>query len=62
MDGRLVAGDLAGVRVDLENTVDFLRSTLGEEAWAAGMHPEIPEVEILTNPYQYRKGEGAHSH
>jgi cytosine/adenosine deaminase-related metal-dependent hydrolase len=62
VEGRLVAGDLAGTRVKLENTVDYLRSTLGEDAWVAGMHPEIPEVEILTNPYQYRKGEGAHSH
>ena len=61
-DGRLVSGDLPGTREKLENTVDYLKSTLGDEAWAAGMHPEIPEVEILTNPYQYRKGEGAHAH
>jgi 5-methylthioadenosine/S-adenosylhomocysteine deaminase len=26
---------------------------LGEEAWTAGMHPEIPERQILENPYQY---------
>ncbi len=54
-DGRLCAGDLAGVRHDLENTVEFLKSELGEDTWRAGMNPEIPEVEILSNPYQYRR-------
>ena len=29
--------------------------TLGDEAWANGMHPEIPETRILSNPYQYTK-------
>ena len=59
-EGRLIAGDLPGVRTKLEHTVDYLQSTLGDEAWQAGMHPEIPETEILTNPYQYRKGEATH--
>ncbi|WP_168626323.1 amidohydrolase family protein [Cryobacterium sp. BB736] len=57
-DGRLIAGDLPGVRSKLENTVEYLHRELGDEAWQAGMHPEIPEAEILSNPYQYRKGEG----
>ena len=26
---------------------------LGPEAWAEGMHPEIPETEVLDNPYTY---------
>ena len=55
LDGKLVAGDLKGVRNQLENTVDFLQSELGADTWKAGMYPEIPEVEILTNPYQYTK-------
>ncbi len=59
-DGRLVAGDLDTVRAEVEGTVEHLRSALGDEAWNAGMYPEIPEVEILRNPYQYRKaGPGA---
>ena len=26
---------------------------LGPEAWAEGMHPEIPETQTLSNPYTY---------
>ena len=50
---RLVDVDLAAARTAVENTVDYLRSTMGEEAWVAGMHPEIPESKVLDNPYQY---------
>jgi 5-methylthioadenosine/S-adenosylhomocysteine deaminase len=45
--------DLAAARAKIESTVEYLRSTLGEEAWAQGMHPEIPESKVLDNPYQY---------
>jgi cytosine/adenosine deaminase-related metal-dependent hydrolase len=54
-NGKLVSGDLPGVRKQLENTVAFLQQSLGDETWASGMNPEIPEQEILTNPYQYTK-------
>jgi 5-methylthioadenosine/S-adenosylhomocysteine deaminase len=54
-EGRLVSGDLAAARQKLEATVDYLRGQLGEETWAEGMNPEIPETEILSNPYQYRR-------
>ncbi|NLF04123.1 MAG: amidohydrolase family protein [Actinomycetales bacterium] len=54
-DGRLCAGDLAGVRTQLENTVEFLKGELGEETWKSGMYPEIPEREVMTNPYQYTR-------
>lgn len=54
-DGKLVAGDLQGVRSKIEDTVEYLRSELGEETWKSGMNPEIPEKEILSNPYQYRR-------
>jgi Cytosine deaminase and related metal-dependent hydrolases len=54
-EGRLCAGNLAKVRAELENTVEYLKGALGEETWRAGMYPEIPEREILENPYQYRK-------
>jgi cytosine/adenosine deaminase-related metal-dependent hydrolase len=52
-DHRLVGCDLAAVRRGVEQTVDYLRSSLGEEAWASGMNPELPESELLDNPYQY---------
>lgn len=54
-NGKLVAGDLPGVRSKLDNTVGYLRDALGAETWASGMNPDIPELEILSNPYQYRK-------
>jgi len=34
---------------------DYLISKIGEEQWQMGQCPEIPETEILQNPYQYRK-------
>jgi 5-methylthioadenosine/S-adenosylhomocysteine deaminase len=63
-DGRLVDVDLAAARRAVESTVEHLRSTLGEEAWTAGMNPEIPVTEILDNPYQYTdfKSGATHGH
>jgi Amidohydrolase family len=54
-DGRLVGIDLVPLRREIENTIDHLRAALGEEAWQAGMFPEMPAAEagILDNPYQY---------
>jgi len=52
-DGRLVGVDLAAARTEVERTIEYLRSEMGEEAWVAGMHPEIPESKVLDNPYQY---------
>ncbi|MBV9208638.1 MAG: amidohydrolase family protein [Actinobacteria bacterium] len=50
---RLTGVDLGAVRRTAEATVDYLRSALGEEAWAAGMNPDLPGSEVLDNPYQY---------
>jgi cytosine/adenosine deaminase-related metal-dependent hydrolase len=54
-DGQLVGIDLAPVRQEIENTIDYLKAECGEEVWQAGMFPEMPEAEasILDNPYQY---------
>ena len=52
-DHRLVDIDLAKAREAVEATVDYLRSQLGDEAWNAGMNPDIPETKILDNPYTY---------
>ena len=54
-DGRLVGADLAHARRAIEETVEYAAKTLGDDAWLNGMHPEIPETRILTNPYQYTK-------
>ena len=52
---KLVGIDLAPVRQEIESTIDYLRSELGEEAWQQGMFPEMPaaEASVLDNPYQY---------
>jgi cytosine/adenosine deaminase-related metal-dependent hydrolase len=50
---RLVGVDLPAVRRTVEATVDYLRGALGDEAWAAGMNPDLPKDEVLDNPYQY---------
>ncbi|GAB3653635.1 amidohydrolase family protein [Nocardioides korecus] len=53
-DGVLVGYDAAAVRAEVDATVEHLRSSMGEEVWAAGMNPELPEGdEVLDNPYQY---------
>ncbi|SNY35306.1 amidohydrolase family protein [Paractinoplanes atraurantiacus] len=52
-DGRLVGVDLPTARAKVEATVDYLRETMGEEAWRRGMNPDVPETAIRENPYQY---------
>jgi 5-methylthioadenosine/S-adenosylhomocysteine deaminase len=49
----LVGMDLEKARSAVTDTVEHLRSTLGEETWLQGMNPEVPESKILDNPYQY---------
>ena len=34
-------------------TIEHLRGEMGEEAWAKGMHPDIPETKVQDNPYTY---------
>jgi cytosine/adenosine deaminase-related metal-dependent hydrolase len=50
---RLVGTDLAKARQAIEQTVGYLKGVLGPEAWAEGMHPEIPATKVLDNPYTY---------
>jgi 5-methylthioadenosine/S-adenosylhomocysteine deaminase len=52
-EGRLVGIDLAQARRAVEETVEFAQRELGDDVWTSGMHPEIPQAEILQNPYQY---------
>jgi cytosine/adenosine deaminase-related metal-dependent hydrolase len=52
-DGKLVGIDLPAVRAKVQSTVEHLRSTLGEDAWAQGMNPDVPESKVLDNPYTY---------
>lgn len=59
---RLVGVDLAAARREVESTVEYLRSALGEEAWQQGMNPDIPETKVLDNPYTYTDYQSATTH
>ncbi|MEU8075638.1 amidohydrolase family protein [Catellatospora citrea] len=59
---RLVDVDLAKARRAVESTVEHLRGALGDEAWAAGMNPDVPETKILDNPYTYTDFRTAATH
>jgi cytosine/adenosine deaminase-related metal-dependent hydrolase len=52
-DHRLVGADLPRARQVVAQTVDYLKAELGPDAWAEGMHPEIPGTKVLHNPYTY---------
>jgi cytosine/adenosine deaminase-related metal-dependent hydrolase len=60
-DHRLVDADLGAVRREVESTVDFLRGELGD-AWESGMNPDIPQREMLDNPYQYTDFRSSSTH
>ncbi|WP_327583999.1 amidohydrolase family protein [Nonomuraea sp. NBC_00507] len=49
----LLGVDLTAARRQVERTVDYLRSEMGEDAWNKGMNPDIPATKILDNPYTY---------
>ena len=59
----LVGMDLAPVRREIEDTVEYLRGQLGEEEWEKGMNPDLPTTQVLDNPYQYTdyKSESTHA-
>jgi cytosine/adenosine deaminase-related metal-dependent hydrolase len=61
-ENRLVGADLGAVRRTVEATADYLRSELGDEAWAAGMNPDLPGTEVLDNPYQYTEFKSESTH
>ena len=52
-DGHLLGIDLAKARAAVGKTVEFIRSKMGEDAWANGMVREQAKVESLANPYKY---------
>ncbi|MEU3642227.1 amidohydrolase family protein [Lentzea sp. NPDC034063] len=57
-DHKLVGVDLGSIRTQVSDTVDHLRTQLGEEAWAKGMNPDVPESKVLDNPYTYTEYRG----
>jgi cytosine/adenosine deaminase-related metal-dependent hydrolase len=61
-DHRLVGVDLTTARRAVDRTVEYLRSTLGAEAWQQGMNPDVPETKVLDNPYTYTDYRSASTH
>ncbi|MFF4897955.1 amidohydrolase family protein [Streptomyces sp. NPDC001068] len=59
---RLLGIDLDAVRRTVEGTVEHLRSAMGEEAWAKGMNPDVPETKVLDNPYTYTDYRSSSTH
>lgn len=55
---KLIGMDLAAAKAAVANTVDYARSTMGEEAWHESMHPELPTAERIPNPYTYTSYDG----
>jgi 5-methylthioadenosine/S-adenosylhomocysteine deaminase len=56
--GALVGGHLAAAKAAVAETVDFARSSMGEEEFAASMAPEIAVTERIPNPYTYTDYDG----
>ena len=47
------ADSLGKARRAVDQTVEYLQTELGPDAWTEGMHPEIPATELFENPYTY---------
>ena len=58
-DHQLAGPGLAKARQVIGQTVEYLQGELGPQAWAEGMHPDIPETRVLDNPYTYTYTEDA---
>jgi cytosine/adenosine deaminase-related metal-dependent hydrolase len=61
-DGRLRGIDLPAVHDGVDRTVDFIRSTMGEQAWQEAMAPALPENDRIANPYTYSSVDGRDAH
>jgi 5-methylthioadenosine/S-adenosylhomocysteine deaminase len=57
--GQLVGADLAKAKQSVTETIEYLQGEMGADAWSEGMHPEIPEKQVLDNPYTYTYTEGS---
>ena len=56
---KLVNANLQKAKEMVEETVEYARSTMGENEWINAMNPEIPTTERIPNPYTYSNFEGA---
>ncbi|GAB2820813.1 amidohydrolase family protein [Actinoallomurus bryophytorum] len=57
-DHRLVGVDLTAAKEAVGRTVEYARSTMGEDAWQESLTPELPTAERVPNPYTYTDYDG----
>jgi 5-methylthioadenosine/S-adenosylhomocysteine deaminase len=55
---RLVDVDLGAAKDAVGRTVDYARSTMGEDAWQESLTPELPATQRIPNPYTYTSYDG----
>jgi 5-methylthioadenosine/S-adenosylhomocysteine deaminase len=55
---RLVGVDLRAAKDAVGRTVDYARSTMGDDAWQESMSPELPPAHRVPNPYTYTDYDG----
>lgn len=56
---KLINANLKKAKEMVEDTVEYARSTMGDNEWVNAMNPEIPTTERIPNPYTYTDFEGA---
>jgi len=52
-DHKLIGIDLAEAKSAVANTVDYARTTMGEQAWQDSLTPELVSTDRIPNPYTY---------
>jgi cytosine/adenosine deaminase-related metal-dependent hydrolase len=60
-DHKLIGIDLAAAKSAVANTVDYARTTMGEQAWQESLTPELVSTERIPNPYTYTNYSGGDS-
>jgi len=55
---RLVGNELGAAKAAVAETVEYARKTMGPEAWAQAMTPDVPETDLIANPYTYTGYDG----
>jgi len=55
---RLLGSELATAKAAVAQTVEYARITMGPEAWAQAIAPDVPETDLIANPYTYTGFDG----
>jgi 5-methylthioadenosine/S-adenosylhomocysteine deaminase len=60
-DHALAGADLPAAKAAVGRTVEYARSTMGEDAWRESLTPELPAEDRIPNPYTYTSYDGGES-